>query len=289
MTTSLIVLGPLVALTGAFNVSLGRLRAKAGRRSHRRFGLLAASVLLVVALRHAFDLPWSEAIPLFIAMLLGRIAGARWTKVSEPSPLRWRVATYTVILGGLLLLTCAPAHAQSGNEWKRLDADEPAPGFTLTSQDGKHVSLKDFRGKAVVLSFIYTSCRDICPVLPQIIDRSAQVLSETERKQVRFVGVSIDPRRDTPEKLRNFMQGHNLSPERWTLLTGSLKEASKVADDYGIVAKPDLQGDLVHNAVYVLIDPQGRLRTEFHGLFTPTQEIAKALRKLIATPTRKGT
>lgn len=288
MSASLIILGPLAALTGAFNVPLGRLRARAGRRSHRRFGLLAASALLVVALRHAFDLPWSDAIPLFITMLLGRIAGARWTEVSEPSPLRWRVATYTVILGGLLLLTGPPAHAQSGNDWKRLDADEPAPTFALTSQDGKRVSLKDFRGKAVVLTFIYTECKDICPVLPQIIDRTGQVLSEAERKKVRFVGISIDPRRDTPEKLRSFMQDHKLSPERWTLLTGSLQEASKVADDYGIVAKPDLQGDLVHNAVYVLIDPQGRLRTEFHGLFTPTQEIAKALRQLIATPTRKG-
>lgn len=191
----------------------------------------------------------------------------------------------------LVLAVCGlvlAAQPTPGSDWKRLDANEPAPAFALTSQDGKRVSLKDFRGTAVVLTFIYTSCRDICPVLPQIIGRTDQVLSEAERKKVRFVGISIDPRRDTPEKLRSFMQSHNLSPERWTLLTGSLRQASKVADDYGIVAKPDLQGDLVHNAVYVLIDPQGRLRTEFHGLFTPTQEIAKALRQLIAVPARKG-
>lgn len=190
----------------------------------------------------------------------------------------------------LLLTLCCLASlacAQNG-DWKRLDATEPAPTFTLTSQDGKRVSLKDFRGKAVVLTFLFTSCRDVCPVLPQIISRTDQALSEAERKQVRFVGISIDPRRDTPEKLRSFMQDHKLSPERWTLLTGTLKEASKVADDYGIVAKPDLQGDLVHNAVYVLIDPQARLRTEFHGLFTPTHEIVGALRQLIAKPKKKG-
>ncbi len=184
----------------------------------------------------------------------------------------------------LLLLLCAVslAQAQTGKEWKRLDAMEPAPTFRLTSQDGKPVALKDFHGKAVVLTFLYTECKDVCPVLPQIIGRADQSLTAREKEQVRFIGISIDPRRDTPEKLRAFMQSHSLSPERWTLLTGSLKEASKVADDYGIVAKPDLQGDLVHNAVYVLIDPQGRLRTEFHGLFTPTQEIVGALRALIA-------
>lgn len=288
MSTSLLVLGPLAALAATFNFSLGRLRAGAGLRSHRRFGLLAASALLVLALRHVFGLTWSESAPLIAAMLLGQLVGRRGVANSKPTPLRWRTATYAVILTALFMLLSNPIQARTGNDWKRLDADEPAPAFTLTSQDGKRISLKDFRGKAVVLTFIYTACKDICPVLPQIIDRTDQVLSEAERKKVHFVGVSIDPRRDTPEKLRSFMQDHKLSPDRWTLLTGSLQEASKVADDYGILAKPDLQGDLVHNAVYVLIDTQGRLRTEFHGLFTPTQEIAKALRQLIATPTRKG-
>lgn len=185
------------------------------------------------------------------------------------------------LLPVFLLWFCVAAQAQN-NEWSRLDADEPAPTFTLTSQDGKRVALKDLRGKALVLTFIYTECKDICPVLPQIIGRTDSHLTPAERQRTRFVGISIDPRRDTPEKLRGFMQGHNLSPQRWTLLTGSLKEASQVADAYGIVAKPDVQGDIVHNAVYVLIDPQGRLRHEFHGLFTPTAEIAKALRGLIA-------
>lgn len=281
MTTDLAVLGSLAALTAALNVSLGRLRAGAERRSHRRFGLLAASALLVLALRHAFDLAWGEATPLVAAMLLGQWAGRHWAGTTEPSPLRWRVAVYAVILGGLSLLFGDPASAQSGNDWKRLDADEPAPAFALMNQDGRRVALADFRGKAVILTFVYTECKDICPVLPQIIGRTDQWLTEDEKKRVRFVGISIDPRRDTPDKLRAFMQAHNLSPERWTLLTGTLAEATKAAVDYGIVVKPDLQGEFVHNAVYVLIDPRGRLRAEFHGLFTPSQEIAKAARGLI--------
>lgn len=182
----------------------------------------------------------------------------------------------------LLWLLCLANLAQAqGGDWKRLDAVEPAPTFTLTNQDGQRVALKDFRGKAVILTFLFTECKDICPVLPQIIGRVDQWLSEKEKQQVRFVGISIDPRRDTPEKLRGFMQMHNLPPQRWTLLTGTLEEATRVADDYGVVAKPDLQGDIVHNAVYVLIDPRGRLRSEFHGLFSPAEEIAKRLRELI--------
>lgn len=280
--TSLAVLAPLAALTAAFNVSLGRLRAGAGRRSHRRFGLLAASALLVLALRHAFGLAWGEALPLLAAMLFGRLAGSRWAEAAEPSPLRWRAVAYTVIAVAALLLSSDPVSAQAGNEWNRIDANEPAPAFTLTDQDGKRVSLKDFRGKALLVSFIYTECKDICPLLPRIVGRADQWLSAEEKNRIRFVGISLDPNRDNPEKLRAFMKQHELSPERWTLLTGSLREATQAANDYGIVAKPDINGDIVHNAVYILIDPRGNLRTEFHGLFSPSEEIAKVLREISA-------
>lgn len=190
----------------------------------------------------------------------------------------------------LALLASGLVQVQAA-DWHRLDADEPAPAFVLTDQDGKRAALKDFRGKALVLTFVFTECKDICPVLPQIVGRTDNWLSDEEKGRVRFVGISIDPRRDTPEKLRGFMRERQLSPARWTLLTGTLREASQVADDYGVIAKPDLQGDIVHNAVFVLIDPQGRLRTEFHGLATPAQEIAKALRVIVAdrrTAKRKG-
>ncbi|MBI4740339.1 MAG: SCO family protein [Betaproteobacteria bacterium] len=278
--SSLAVLAPLAALTAALNVSLGRLRAGAGRRSHRRFGLLAASAFLVVALRYAFGLAWSDALPLLAAMLLGRVAGSRWPEAAEPSPLRWRTAAYATLIAGLFLFLGEPAHAQVGNEWNRIDANEPAPAFTLIDQNGKRVSLKDFRGKALLVSFIYTECKDICPVLPQIVGRADQWLTAEEKTRTRFVGISLDPNRDNPAKLRAFMKQHNLSPERWTLLTGSLKEATQAANGYGIVAKPDINGDIVHNAVYILIDPQGNLRTEFHGLFSPSEEIAKVLREI---------
>lgn len=279
MTTAIGTVWPLAALTTLFNLPLGRLRAGAGRRSPRRFGLLAASVLLLFALRHAFGLDWPSGMMLMAGMALGQAWGKRGA-AGEPSPLRWRLAAYAAIAAGLVLLLAQPVQAQ-GDEWHRLDTVEPAPAFSLTDQEGQRVALGDFRGKVVLLSFIYTECKDICPVLPQIIGRVDKHLSPEEQGAVRYVGISLDPNRDTPAKLKTFMQTQGLSPERWTLLTGTLEEATKAAKDYGIVVRPDIRGEFIHNAVYILIDPQGQLRTEFHGLFTPTEEIAKALRGLI--------
>lgn len=274
---------PLAVAIAALNVPFGRLRAGAPRRSPRWFGVYAAAVFLLIALRRVFDVTGIEILILIGAMYLGQWLGRRAARDdAAPSPLRWRAATYAALLAGVMLIIGQPARAATGNEWQRLDADEPAPAFTLTSQDGRRVALKDFRGKAIVLTFMYAQCKDVCPVLPQIIGRADKALTDAERSRVRFVGISIDPRRDTPDALREFMRGHDLDSARWTLLTGSVAEAAKAAGDYGIVVRPDPQGDLVHNAVYILIDSRGHLRTEFHGLFTPTEEIVKAVRSLIA-------
>lgn len=165
--------------------------------------------------------------------------------------------------------------------YERIEANEPAPAFTLTSQDAKRVSLKDLRGTPVVLTFLYTTCTNVCPLLLHTMTSSEQRLSQAERRAVRFVGITVDPRRDTPERLKAYMNEHGLDAARWLLLTGSLSEATRVATDYGVVVRPAPHGDFVHNSVFVVIDAQGRERAEFHGVATPPKAIADELRKLI--------
>jgi protein SCO1/2 len=209
--------------------------------------------------------------------------------------LRW--PALGVLLGALALVlvfglrppaTDAPSHAEgaadvTGSAWERLDADEPAPAFTLTDQHGRRVALADLRGKVAIVTFLFTQCTDVCPVLPQILARVDQHLSEAERARVVYVGISIDAQRDTPARLREFIAERGLDAARWTLLTGSAAELTQAAGDYGIVVRPDPRLDFVHNTVFVLVDPAGRLRTEFHGLATPAPEIARAARTLLAT------
>lgn len=184
-----------------------------------------------------------------------------------------------LLAAGLLLFIGAPASANP-NKWDRLDADEPAPAFSLIDQNGRRVALADFRGKVVIVTFLFTHCTEVCPVLPQMLARVDQLLSVDEKAKLAYVAVSIDAKRDTPAQMKKFLQDHRLAEARWTLLTGSLKELTKAANDYGVVVRPDPRLDFVHNTVFVLIDGKGRLRTEFHGLATPTEEIAKAVRAL---------
>lgn len=168
------------------------------------------------------------------------------------------------------------AAGATGTAWERLDADEPAPPFSLTDQHGRRVALADLRGKVAIVTFLFTQCTDVCPVLPQVLARVDQYLSDADRARVAYVGISIDAHRDTPARLREFIAEHGLDAARWTLLTGSAAELAQAADDDGIVVRPDPRLGFVHNTVFVLIDTGGRLRAEFHGLATPAPEIAKA-------------
>ena len=189
------------------------------------------------------------------------------------------------ILALLLALACGASLAHKDQKaergWERIEANEPAPAFSLVNQDAKRVALKDLRGTPVVLTFLYTTCTDVCPVLLHLLVSAEQQLGEAERSAARFIGITVDPRRDTPERLKAYMKERGLDAARWQLLTGSLAEVTRVAADYGVVVRPAPRGDFVHNSVFVVIDAQGRERAEFHGVATPPAAIAGELRKLL--------
>lgn len=173
--------------------------------------------------------------------------------------------------------------------WHRLEADEAAPDFSLLNQDGRRVRLKDLSGKVVVMTFFFSHCMDVCPTQLNVLDTLMGELSGPQRQRLVLVGVSIDPVRDTPARLNAFANERGLDAELWQLLTGTLHEVTKVASDYGIVARPAPLGDFVHNSVYILIDATGQERVEFHGIATPRGEVLRDIRALLAeTPVRIG-
>jgi protein SCO1/2 len=184
-----------------------------------------------------------------------------------------------------LALACGASLAHkdrpSGRGWERIEADEPAPHFDLVNQDARRVTLKDLRGRPAVLTFLYTTCTDVCPVLLHVLAGAEQRLGAQERDAVRFVGITVDPKRDTPQRLKAYMGERGLDPARWQLLTGSLKQATDAANAYGVVVRPAPRGDFVHNSIFVVIDARGRERAEFHGMATPPEAIAAELRKLV--------
>jgi protein SCO1/2 len=75
----------------------------------------------------------------------------------------------------------------------------PAPEFALTSQDGAPVTLADFRGKVVAVTFIYTLCSSTCPVLTPMMSSVQDQLGRDFGRRIAFVSITVDPERDTPK------------------------------------------------------------------------------------------
>lgn len=153
-----------------------------------------------------------------------------------------------------------------GSDLAAAEGEESAPPFSLTSQAGETVSLEDLRGKTVLLDFIYTHCPGPCPILTSTHVRVQRTLPEGVREKVRFVSISLDPERDTPEALREYAEARGADLSDWSFLTGSPEEVDEVLRAYGAGGTPGEDGEIIHVVVTYLIDPQGHIAKRYVGL-----------------------
>ena len=126
-------------------------------------------------------------------------------------------------------IACSSPDTFRGTE---LTARAPATSFTLTNQFSRSVSLDDYRGKVVLLTFLYTNCPDICPLTTSNI-REAYELLESDAQELAMVAVSVDPERDTVEEALAFSQ-HWQMTDRWDFLTGQRAELERIWRAYYI-------------------------------------------------------
>jgi protein SCO1/2 len=158
----------------------------------------------------------------------------------------------------LILSSCAPAKL-AGTE---LGATE-APDFTLTDGvSGRAVTLSAQRGQVVALTFLYTTCPDVCPLTASRF-RAAQDELQADASRVTFIAVSVDPDRDTPEAVRVFSAAHGLATN-WYYLVGGRAQLAPVWAAYGIGVQAG-STTVAHNDAVYLIDRRGRERVLLHS------------------------
>ncbi|SEF69325.1 SCO family protein [Marinobacterium lutimaris] len=164
-----------------------------------------------------------------------------------------------LLAGMITAFVLKPAPADN-----RISSQKIGGDFTLTSADGP-VSLSDFHGQVAVLYIGYASCPDVCPTSLAILSQGLNQLDETERSQVQGIFISVDPERDTPEKLKTYTRFFS---DRLIGLTGTPEEIDKVVRQYGaFYRKVELEDSALgyavdHSSRLYLIDRNG----EFAGL-----------------------
>lgn len=153
------------------------------------------------------------------------------------------------------------------------EATPPKPAAPLALRDslGHPVNLRQYRGKAVLITFIYTHCPDVCPLIVSHLKTSLALLGP-KAKNLQIIAVSTDPRGDTPKTVAAFLKAHGMTGHMKYLI-GTRKELGRVWKAWNIVAKPDKAGrDLVeHSALIYGVAADGKVTTLYPANFQPSQ------------------
>ena len=146
------------------------------------------------------------------------------------------------------------------------DPPRPAPGFRLRDSLGHEVSLSQYRGKAVLLTFIYVHCPDVCPLIVSNLHNALARLGP-KASQAQVIAISVDPKGDTPKAVRQFIRGHEMTG-RMEYLIGSKRTLARVWREWGVGVKstPDAR-EVDHSAFVFGITGSGKVRALYPSNF----------------------
>ena len=142
---------------------------------------------------------------------------------------------------------------------------DEVPDFPLVNQYGKRISLHQYRGKTVVLTFIYTRCPlpDYCPLMT---DNFAEIEKRIfgSQPEMRLLSITLDPEYDTPKVLRDYAAAHSGNTIYWDFATGTKDQIKQVATYFGM--QYWTEGDqVIHSLRTAIVGPDGRLIKLFRG------------------------
>jgi protein SCO1 len=190
------------------------------------------------------------------------------------------LSTISVIL--LLAISC--------KEKLPLDKDLTKKTYDLRNQAGEEVVFSDIiKGQITVMGFIFTHCPDICPMTTHNMYLTEKQLKKDGISEVKFVALSFDPDRDSPEVLKKFAEVRELDFNSWTLLTGeksTVYELMKRFDVKAIKTDESIDEDgnseysMMHTDRISLIDENGRLRKNYKGSTINIEELVNDIKTL---------
>ncbi len=163
--------------------------------------------------------------------------------------LRVLVALVLLVLaaGGVALATTGGSGASAGKKQaqaEHLDASglltpvQQAPPLELKNYLGERVNIDSYRGKAVLVTFLYTNCPDVCPLITSNLRVAQNLMGTATASKAQIIAVSVDPKGDTPKAVASFLARHGMTG-RMKYLVGSASELAKVWQAWGVGSERD--------------------------------------------------
>lgn len=209
---------------------------------------------------------------------------------------------FLILTGALILVSCTekeqiveskrvlPIVGERDVEYMMVDGVEVAdtiyhhvPSFEYLNQDSVMVTSENFKDKIWVVDFFFTHCPTICPPMTSQMHRLTKLTADLS-KNVQFLSFSIDPKKDTPTRLREYMKVHEITASNWSFLTGKEATTHLLAKEFfnGAERNDEIEGGFGHTPYFALVDKEGLVRGVYIGTDADQiDQLAKDLRKLL--------
>ena len=187
-------------------------------------------------------------------------------------------------MGLLLAVSCGWTHEGprlGPAKMVRQTIEGKAPELALVDQAGRPLTLRDLRGKVVLLTFIYSACSDVCPLITTAMAALQHRLVAAERERVFFLSVTTAPEVDTPEVLRVYASRHGADLTSWAFLTGSLQAVQEAWRSFGLSVQRRAAGVVDHPGWTLLLDREGMVRYRYLGGLLEVEIVLEDMRSLV--------
>jgi protein SCO1/2 len=147
-----------------------------------------------------------------------------------------------------------------------------APSLALHNYLGQPVNIAAYRGKAVLVTFLYTSCPDVCPLIASNLRVALNLMGPATAAKVQIIAVSVDPRGDTPKAVAAFLARHGMTG-RMQYLIGSARELARVWKAWGVGSERDAQQPqfINHTGLVYGVTASGKRMTLYASSFQPSE------------------
>ncbi len=193
------------------------------------------------------------------------------------------------VLDEIVVVAQAKPDYKPAVTYNDLEPGEPVPNFKFLNQSGRMVSLRQWRGKVVLLTFIYTRCplANFCPRMSRNFAEIDKALEKDPRlyAKTHLLSVSFDPKYDTPRVLRSYGSAYTgkFTKEtfaHWDFAAPTDREMPKILQFFDIGATPEKDRTITHSLSTVLIGPDGRIAQWYPGNEWTPQQVLEDVRKL---------
>jgi protein SCO1/2 len=166
----------------------------------------------------------------------------------------------------------AQAQAHHFDAAEVLEPPKPAPALDLRNYTGQPVNIDSYRGKVVLVTFLYTTCPDVCPLIASDLRIALNEMGPKLASKVQVIAVSVDPRVDTPKSVAAFLARHGMTG-RMKYLIGSARELARVWKAWGVGSEQDVdQPQFVsHTGVVYGVTASGKRLTLYQAEFVPSE------------------